>query len=176
MKRVLLMCMALFFGLSQAAVAAETVRPVGGAAMVKKVGPWYVFKTNYDDGSIGCEAVNFNHQNRAPMFMFGSSRGSENSGYFVRFEAKSKVSGNETVDLIIGNKGFKFHHPGEYDHNGFFPKTGREANQIVGLLKEQEKSDRKYFHVRDAKQKLYKFDARSTSAALSYVLEKCTVK
>ncbi len=141
MKQFILVCLVLVFGFSQAAVSGDTIQPLGGSAMVKKLGPWYIFKTNYEDGSIICEAVNFNHQNRAPLFMFGSARGGKNSGYFVRFEAKSKMAGKENVDVIIGNKGFKFEHPVNPNHNGFFPTSGGDADKIVKLLKVQEKSN-----------------------------------
>ena len=174
MKRILLLCFALTFGFSQTAVAGKVIKPVGGVSFATKIGPWYIFRVNYTDKSRTCDAVNFTRRQDYPAFMIGTIREADGTSIYMRFEAKKTPKGNEKVDLVIGDKSFKFVHSGEYAHGGFFPSSGKQMGAVADALEERSVANKKTFFVQDAKKKQYKFDARQTTKVFEYLMENCS--
>lgn len=174
MKRILLLCLVLTFGFSQTAVAGKVIKPSGGLSFATKIGPWYIFKANYSDKARTCDAVNFTRRQDYPAFMVGTNRGPKGSFIYMRFEAKKNPKGDQTADLVIGDKRFKLAHPGEYAHGGFFPTSEQQMDAIADALLERGVASKKTFFVQDAGKKQYKFDARQTAKMMDYLAENCS--
>lgn len=178
MKRksaVFCMLMLVFSNLQAPFVSAEHVR-VHRSSLKTIIKPWYIEKTTWQDGATGCVASNYHSRKSMPVFSLNVYyKKGEPSSSLIRIDTKTKAGPNEEMKLIIGGVEYKFLHPAKYDHNGYFPETGKQIRQILSGLTSLQKSQNtnKSFYAIDRQGRKFKFDARKSVEVLQYMREEC---
>jgi hypothetical protein len=169
-------------GLVLAAVLAICVSPIaqadhikqrGGTVLNAKIGPWYIIRQTYEDGSRVCWALNPNYGNRDPSFAYIAARGGDHPVSIMRFDATRRARANETVTLMVGNERVTLIHGSEDVGNAFHPMTNLDARKITGLLEARQTQSPKTFFVVDGHGGKFKYDARSTTKMISYLEKNC---
>ncbi|MEZ5912640.1 MAG: hypothetical protein R3D84_10830 [Paracoccaceae bacterium] len=154
-------------------VTAQTISQRGGSVITKKIGPWYIERTHYEDGSAVCWSHNLNYGRSAPLFSFLAARGGKDPGSGLRFAAVKPAKPGDTVKLVANDAAVTLTHTGTGAEKVFSIADGKAGGTIIRLLLETETGRNKSFWVVDKDGTKYKFDARSTSKMLLYLKETC---
>ncbi len=175
--RIMNLVLAGMLAIGVAATAqADHIKETGVATVNTRIGPWYIVRTNYEDGSRVCWAVNLNYGNRDPAFAYLAARGGDHPTSIMRFDAKRSAKANETVTLVIGNEEVKLIHGSEDVGNAFHPMTILDSRKITSLLEARQNQSPKTFYVVDSHGGKFKYDARSTTKMISYLEKNCGYK
>ncbi len=158
--------------LTNAAMAAQ-IDQRGGSVFSSKIGPWFINRLTYEDGSRVCWAYNPNYGRREPTFSYMAAVGGKNPVSIMRFDAKKSAKAGETAALQIGKKELQLLHRKDDARNAFHPRTVQDARTITSLLEHLQNSRNKSFYVVDARGKRFKFDARRTTEMITYLETHC---
>jgi len=155
---------------------ADHIQQRGGQALASKIGPWYIMRGTYEDGSRVCQAGNFSCGRNTPVFSYMAAVGGKDPVSIMRFDADKPAKAGDTVQLAIGEETIVLHHGATAAGNAFFPKTTGDARKITQTLLARERAPQKYFFVIDKWGDKFKFDARSTAKMLEYMEGQCGYK
>ncbi|MCV2866001.1 hypothetical protein [Defluviimonas sp. WL0075] len=167
---VAILCICLATG------AQADLKQRGGRSVSHKIGPWYIGKAHYEDGSRVCFAHNLNHGRSPPLFSFKTAVGGTYVGSWISFQSKKLAADGETVRLSIGALSLDLKHEAGDANYLFGPTYKRENRQIIEALLQAEQSGRRAFFVVDKDGKTYNYSAASTENMLDYMKGECGFK
>ena len=160
---------------STQAIAAKVNRQLQ-SSYKKSFGGWEIHLSTWEDGMRGCVANNFHQRQSSPIVTVGVYfLPDKTTSRSVAFYAKHNATPNAKVVFNVGGKTFTMTHPAQYDHNGYFFSSGRDADRFVDAIKALGKSAQpnKSFTAKDSRGRVYQFDARRTTEMVDYILRDC---
>ena len=178
MRYLLTVWFAIMLALGVSAAIGEEKSIKGSRILVQKFGPWRITKDTYSGGVTVCWAYNHTNRWHFPALVLQYVVGSKSTGPNVSIlrSKRNKPKDGENVHLEFGDLAIKLTHPPGISHGSFYPNSAAEASQIFHLIIERENSAKKYFFMRDRRNKRYKIDARSTSKTIDYMNNYCAGK